>query len=290
MNFKKVGMIAKENSIDYKHLFEQIIRVLKQYDIEIILTEYLASLFPSGYTIKDISDFPQDIDLCIVFGGDGTFLYASRVLYGYAVPLAGINLGRLGFLTEIPEDKASKAIEEILIGNYILDHRFMLKSTIMKDNIPLFKNYALNDIVITNKTVARVIELDCYINDYPLTTYVADGIIISTSTGSSAYGLSVGGPVINPKVKAILIAPISPHSLNHRPLVIPEDSVITVPLTGSYKELIVTIDGQVAHSISKEMLLKVQASSKPLQIVHAKDRNYYDILKEKLHWGIGNAY
>lgn len=288
--FKRIGIIAKNNSSDYKTLYKSIFDLLLSYDAKIILTDYIASIFPSDHAKRDISIFPEDIDLCIVFGGDGTFLYAARVLYGFSVPVIGVNLGRLGFLTEISTEKASSSIEEILKGDYILDSRHMLKSTISDKTKILFQNYALNDIVVTNKTVARVIELDCHINDHPLTTYVADGIIISTTTGSSAYSLSVGGPVINPKVKALLICPISPHSLTHRPVVIPEESVITVPLTGEKKGLVVTIDGQVAHTVEKDLLLTVKVSSRPLNIIHAKSRNYYDILKEKLHWGIRNAY
>lgn len=290
MGFNRVGVIAKQNSSNYRGLYEKVFGLLNAYETEIVLTDYISTLFPDSYQKKDIADFPESVDLCIVFGGDGTFLYASRILYGYSVPLTGVNLGRLGFLTEIPAEKACSALKEILEGNYVLENRYMLKGSITKNNKLIHENYALNDIVITNKAVARVIELDCHINNLPLTTYVADGIIISTGTGSSAYALSVGGPLMNPKVKALLIAPISPHSLTHRPLVIPEDSVITVPLPGSKKGLIVTVDGQVAHILEEDAELTVVTSPKPLQIIHAKSRNYYDILKEKLNWGIGNAY
>ncbi len=289
MIFKRVGIIAKNNSAKYTDLYKKVFEILRKHGSEIILTDYISSLFPV-MDKTDIDNFPLEIDLCIIFGGDGTFLYASRLLYGHDVPLAGVNLGRLGFLTEISADRICTALAEILEGNFIMDFRLMLKGIISKDGNILHENYALNDIVVTNKTVARVTELDCYINSLPLATYIADGIIISTSTGSSAYSLSVGGPIINPRVKALLIAPISPHSLTHRPLVIPEDSIVTINLTGNHKNLIVTSDGQVAHSIEDDMLLTVRAASEPIKIIHAESWNYYEILKEKLHWGIGNAY
>ncbi len=289
MKFKRIGIIAKDNSESYRELYERVFALIRRQGSEILLTEYLSLLFPSMEK-ADIKDFPGAIDLCIIFGGDGTFLYASRILYGHDVPLAGINLGRLGFLTEIPADMACITLEEIIKGNYSIDTRLMLESTITEDDRLIYRNYALNDIVVTSKTVARVIELDCHINGLPLTTYVADGIIISTTTGSSAYNLSVGGPVVNPRVKALLISPISPHSLTHRPLVIPEDSVISVPLSGTQKNLIVTADGQVAHCIRDDLTLTVKSARKPIPIIHARSRNYYDILKKKLHWGIGNAY
>lgn len=233
--------------------------------------------------------FPADImaaistcDLIIAFGGDGTFLGIARKVHHFNIPVLGVNLGRLGFLTDIDQKTLHTHLSAILEGDVNYEERFLLKASIDGD----LRSFAMNDVVIHKTELSRLIEIDVYVNDHYLSTYRADGLILATPTGSTAYSLSTGGPIMYPSLPAIVISPICPHTLSHRPLVIPSNCKIDVVTSDREKEPVhVTCDGQELFSLSNGEQLTIEPSSHPLTLLHAKDYNYFSILREKLNWG-----
>lgn len=225
--------------------------------------------------IFSIDNFKKDVDIALSIGGDGTFLKAARFYSKSNTPILGLNAGRLGFLTQAGKDEIDSVIEKLKSKDYAIEKRIMIKSGLKS---------ALNDIVIKGVNSNRTSTLDLYINDKKLCSYVADGLIISTPTGSTAYSLSAGGPVISPKVNCFLIIPICPHTLNTRPLIVPVDEKITVKTTGENEKLHVSYDGQVASIQNGKVEIEKNKNCAKLIILNQQKDKFYDILKEKLNW------
>lgn len=230
----------------------------------------------SNSCVFSTDDFKKDIDLAIVIGGDGTFLRAARFYCAFNTPVLGFNVGRLGYLAQAGKKEVESVIEKLNADDFEIEDRLMLKA---------LNNTALNDIIVKGENRARTSTLDLFINDKFLCSYVADGLIISTPTGSTAYSLSAGGPIVSPKLECFLIIPICPHTLNTRPLVIPTTEKITVK-NHENKPLSVSFDGQV-ETLSKEAVtIEKNENSAKLLILNKQKDKFYDILKEKLHWSI----
>jgi len=289
MAFQHIAVIAKKGSTHYRDFYQRLLQFIRDSHRRVTCCTYLTGLL--GLKGSDHgNDRLAQADLCIVCGGDGTFLHANRLLHTHQAALIGINLGKLGFLTEVPVEHTFEVLTDVFNGNYEIEERLMLEACIMHGDAVLSKDQALNDVVITNSQIARIIDIDCYVDGYPLTTYVADGVMVSTPTGSSAYALSAGGPVMAPHLRVLLITPICPHSLSHRPLVVSPRACITMQYDNPDKETLVTIDGQVSHPFAHDKRIVIKQSDYRATIVHPKGRNYFDILKSKLKWGMGNAY
>jgi NAD+ kinase len=224
-------------------------------------------------------------DLYVVIGGDGTLLMAARAIAARPRPILGINLGGLGFLTETGPDEMEALLGQVLAGRYALDRRIGLQVSVVRAGKTVMRQVTLNDAVINKSALARIIEIGLTIDRDLVTTYKSDGLIISTPTGSTAYSLSAGGPIVHPNLKAFLITPICPHTLSMRPLVVPDDSVAEITLRTGDSEVYLTLDGQVGHPLKMKDRVRVRRSRQPILMVRAPGKSYFEVLRHKLHWG-----
>lgn len=227
---------------------------------------------------------PEGTDLIIVLGGDGTLLSAARVVAGRDIPLFAVNLGHLGFLTSIQVDDLYPALEQVLQGEQRIGKRSMLDCELLRDGKTMATYSALNDVVVTKSELARMIDLDAWVGDHFVAAYKADGLIIATPTGSTAYSLSAGGPVIFPSVAAFCITPICPHTLTNRPVIVPNNQVIRI-LNHSAEGTFLTIDGQVGEPLHSGDIVVCRASPHFIQLIRPPKALFFDVLREKLKWG-----
>lgn len=227
------------------------------------------------------------VDMILILGGDGTLLSVARLVEGTDIPILGINLGSLGFLTEVTLNELYTVLEDVLEHKYTVDHRLMLKSTVRRETQLHPQTAALNDVVIKCGTHPKMIRLDIFVNKQFVTHLQGDGLIIASPTGSTAYSLSSGGPIIHPSVNAILLTPISPHMLSNRPIVISDNKKVEVVIQTEGKNPAVTFDGQVSFPLQKGDVVEVTKSEKCLKLITSPKRDYYQILREKLKWGEG---
>lgn len=240
----------------------------------------------SGKEKKQHFEFP-DITMAFVIGGDGTFLGAARYFSPYNIPLFGINTGRLGFLSQLTPSGIVKGFEKIIDGSFTIEERLMIKSYTSLDETKV--KTALNDLVIKGGDVSRTLQLFLYINNKHVCDYIADGLIISTPTGSTAYTLSAGGPVVVPELDAFVIVPICPHTLTTRPIVIPANENITVKIKSDFEFVYVTSDGQENIKITGNDTIIIQKCDYKALLIHLEDdeeSGFYSLLRKKLHWGV----
>lgn len=257
--FKKVGIIYNS---DVSESLNLALKLKNKLDNSILICA---------------DDMVQDVDLAIVIGGDGTFLKASRFYATTSTPILGFNVGRLGYLAQAKPDEVDVVLEKLKTSDFEIEKRLMLKAK---------GATALNDVVIKGVNCARSSTLDLCINDKKLCSYVADGLIISTPTGSTAYSLSAGGPVVSPEVECFMIIPICPHTLNMRPVVIPVNEKITIKNHEKQEKLNVSFDGQVDIIVDNEITIEKNENYAKLLVLNYKKDKFYDILKEKLHWSL----
>ncbi len=233
-------------------------------------------------------DLPRECDLIVVLGGDGTLIgVAGRIAAaGTDVPILGVNYGSLGFLTEITLAELYDALEATLQGRAVLETRAMLTARTMRENALFAEHAVLNDIVITKGALSRIIEISVMVGEAPVTRFRADGLIIASPTGSTAYNLAAGGPIVHPTVDAMLLTPIAPHTLTNRPVVIPASSDVHVrPIMDPQDEVFVTFDGQRGFELHENDLITVRRAPRPVRIVKSSRRSYFELLREKLKWG-----
>jgi len=233
----------------------------------------------------DRATIGKECDLVIVVGGDGTLLNAARSLNASDVPILGVNLGRLGFLVDVSKEQIEETLDKVLGGQFVEEPRILLHTTIDRGGEILSENNAFNDVVIHKSHVARMIELECYVDQKFLSTMRADGLVISSPTGSTAYALSSGGPILHPSLNAIALVPICPHTLSNRPLVVSGDSQIMVKVCDhEQSEVLVTCDGQIGLSLQIGDVLRINKTDHPVRLIHPEDYDFFDILRAKLHW------
>ena len=246
---------------------------------------------PAGRPTVSRDDLPNACDLLVVLGGDGTLIgMADRIAgAGSDVPILGVNFGSLGFLTEITLPELYDALEATLEGRATIEPRAMLAARTSRGNHPFADHLVLNDIVITKGALSRIIEITVSVGDDTVTRFRADGLIIASPTGSTAYNLAAGGPIVHPAVDAMLLTPIAPHTLTNRPVVIPASSEVHVrPIMEAGDEVFVTFDGQSGFPLQPGDLVSVRRAPRPLRIVKSANRTYFDVLREKLKWGGDN--
>lgn len=261
-------------------VIQRILDFFADKDARIIMPLEEARFFRrAGYGVPDIENVPTDIALSI--GGDGTLLGVCRRYSHHAVPVCGINIGTLGFMADIELDELEKKLQKILDGDYIIEHRLLLAGYVISDGKRRFLGHAINDIVVKGG-VARMLYLGLTINQSHLLDYKADGILVSTPTGSTAYSLSAGGPIMNPNVRALIVTPICAHTFNLRPLVIREDDTVHIQIARVQQDIIVTFDGQQVFRLLPGDEVIVQKSDAQADIVKFEDKDYYQILRTKL--------
>jgi NAD+ kinase len=225
-------------------------------------------------------------ELVVVLGGDGTLISVARLFSGRDVPILGVNLGSLGFLTEITVEELYTRLEKVLEGNPRVSERMMLEVTLHREGQQIEKCHVLNDMVINKGALARIVDLETKVNRHFLTTYKADGLIISTPTGSTGYSLSAGGPIIHPLMSCIVITPICPHTLTNRPIVVTDESIISITVASSFDEKVyLTLDGQVGFELREGDSVEVRRALKTTALVMSRSRDYFEILRTKLKWG-----
>ncbi len=232
------------------------------------------------------SELPDLVDLMVVLGGDGTLLSVARLVGDREVPILAINLGALGFLTEVILDEVYPVLEKVTEGDYSLDERSLLEAHVHRQGERIAQYRVLNDVVIHKGTLARIIELETFIEEYYLTTYKADGLIISTPTGSTAYSLAAGGPIVHPSLPAIILNPICPFTLSQRPLVIPDSlGKVSVTLLTENEDVFLTLDGQVGFALRVRDTVEVRKAPHAIKLIKSPYRNYFEVLRAKLRWG-----
>ena len=230
-------------------------------------------------------ELTQKVDLILVLGGDGTMIATARMLNDCEVPVIGVNYGGLGYLAEFRIEELFTALESILAGDYKLEKRVMLAVELRRSDELVTKNRVLNDVVMNKSALARIIHIETYLNNQFVNSFRADGLIVSTPTGSTAYNLSAGGPIIFPTMNTVVITPICPFTLSNRPIVVPDDSVIEVRLMTEKEDVALTLDGQVGFPIQAHDRVIIRKSNTTFNLVQPKNRNYFDLLRDKLRWG-----
>ncbi|MCW8891806.1 MAG: NAD(+)/NADH kinase [Deltaproteobacteria bacterium] len=281
---KKIGVFAKKNHPDAEQIAIDICARFKQEDIDVLLEDSLAEQIGqiNGYAKEDI---PKQVDLIIVLGGDGTLISVARLVGGKNVPIVGVNLGRLGFLTEITRDELPAMLDNLIRGEYQVSERMMLDAFIRRDGEIVGQYTVLNDVVINKGALARIIDLKTYVDGRPLSSYKADGLIVSTATGSTGYNLAAGGPIIYPEINSLLISPICPHMLTNRPVVIWSRSVIEIEVKFEDDVVFFTADGQVGRKLLPGDRVEVRRSESITRLVNSPSKDYFEILRTKLSWG-----
>ena len=276
----RVGLIVKPHAPDIDKILKELVRFIEKRGLNCLLEEDAALKLDRSDGIKR-EDIPDQSDLVVVLGGDGTLLSIAHLAAHKNVPVLGVNLGSLGFLTEVPLDEMYLALESYLDGNdKIVSPRQMLEVLARGQT-----DYVLNDVVINKGALARMIQCAMWINEKEITVPRSDGLIISTPTGSTAYSLSAGGPIIQPYIPAIIIAPICPHTLSFRPMIISSDSKIKIQILTTGEKSYLTLDGQRGSLMERNEIIKVRNSRFKLSLISSPERNYFDLLQEKLGWG-----
>lgn len=280
---KTVHVVCKHDKKDALEIAGEIIRRFGDGN-RIVLEEEAASRM--GYADKfEREHVGEGADVIVVLGGDGTLLSVSRHGKGSDVPVVGVNLGGLGFLTEISVEEFATTLDKVLKDDFTISKRSMLDVRVVRDGDPIFDITILNDAVITKDALARIIDIETYVNEEYLTTYKADGLIVSTPTGATGYSMAAGGPLIYPTLANLIVTPICPHTLTNRPIILPESVVIRAVLKSMNEKVILTLDGQVGFPLEYADEVTVKKSSHFVHLVKSSSRGYFEILRTKLKWG-----
>jgi len=285
MSQRSVGIIYKHH---YEPAKEQALKLeqwLRERGIT-VFSEEMGATAAMNACFEEPSFVPREVQFVVVLGGDGTLLGAARKVARYGVPILGVNLGGLGFLTEIPLRKLYPAVELMLEGRLEVETRLMLEAMVVRQDTETCRFLVLNDVVINKGALARIIDLDVFINDQFLTTFRADGLIVSTPTGSTAYNLSAGGPILYPTMSSFILTPICPFTLTNRPILLPESHVVSITLSKRGEERVsLTFDGQVGFDLFQGDKVMIQKAKEKLKLIKSPDQSYFEILREKLMWG-----
>lgn len=284
---KNVGLFGKFGETEVADDIDKLAKFLSGRDLGVVLDDSAIKLLPkSDYKHFPLLEMGKHIDLAIVIGGDGTLLNVARALAGDQVPLIGINLGRLGFLTDISANTMTDEIGKILDGDYETEQRFLLQAEVMRAGNIVHITSALNDVIVNKGELARLIEFETFIDGEFVNSMRADGIIVNTPTGSTAYALSAGGPILQPTLPAIGLVPICPHTLSDRPIVVNNNCVVEIVMTepGDQRAYL-TFDGQVSFSLEVNDHIYIRKMETPIELLHPSGRNHYSVLRAKLHWG-----
>lgn len=281
----RIGIIGKTDKNEVFEITKELSDWLNERGIKVYVEKELGTAIGHPNSVLR-TELPELVDVVVVFGGDGTFLRVARLVCKYDIPILGVNLGGLGFLTEIRIGELYPMIERIISGEYSVEKREMLYATIHRGSTDqIGKFIVLNDVVINKGAVARIIDLALYINGSHVTNFRADGIILSTPTGSTAYSLSAGGPIVYPTLPLTIITPICSHTLTNRPLVVSSETTIRVIVLSDTPDTYLTLDGQVGVTLKVGDVIEIMKSDRSVKLIKSPFRDYFTILKTKLMWG-----
>ena len=284
-NFSKVGLISKSNDLSVSETLNNVYNLLQEKGLKVLLDTSTRGLLGGPITV-DIETIAKECDLAVVIGGDGTLLHAAREMVNADVPLIGVNRGRLGFLVDVSPEDGLHELSDIIDGDYLQEERLMLNCWLTRHGEIIHQALAFNDMVMRTKNVLQIIEFEISINGSFVLSQRADGVIVASPSGSTAYSLSSGGPIVNPNLPAVVVQPICPHTLSSRPLVVNADSEISVLVTEKktvHAQMV--CDGQVYNDLQNDDIIEVRQHEKAIRILHPSNYDYHAILREKLRWG-----
>ena len=289
-SIKRIGVVVKPHQPDALETLCRLTRWLSDREIQLvglaeIAHEQIKQKTGCAVEIVKNEELARSVDLILVLGGDGTMIATARMIGDAEVPVIGVNYGGLGYLAEFPIEELLAALEAILAGQYQVQKRVMLAVELWRGKELITRNRVLNDVVVNKSALARIIEIEAYLNSQIVNLFRADGLIVATPTGSTAYNLSAGGPVIYPSMNAVVITPICPFTLSNRPIVVPDESSIEVRLMTDKEEVALTLDGQVGFPLQVNDRIVISKSNTSFNLVQPPNRNYFDVLRDKLKWG-----
>ena len=278
---KTVGVILRPKSPEIKDSYSRLEQIFNSHSIKVLLETKSANMI--GLPGQEFESICSEADMLVTLGGDGTLISTVRKSFDFDIPILGVHAGNLGFLADLSLDEVDSFVKKIKKGEYVLDERAVLEATVIKDSKE-FKMYAFNDIVLTRTRVSNMIHVETLVDSKSFNTYYGDGVIVSTPTGSTAYNLSAGGPVLFPMTNVFALTPICPHSLTQRPVVLP--GKYAIEMKTSEERALIIIDGQDMHELGLGESVHIKLASKTIKLLHKEDFNYSDVLKDKLGWGI----
>jgi NAD+ kinase len=286
----KVGIVAKSHLRAAIPHLQEIAAWLQARGVEPIFEAATAALLPDAAPVRVLERQPlaREVDMVVVLGGDGTLLSMANCIgvAGSAIPILGVNFGSLGFLTEVTLPELYQSLEAALAGAARVEERMMLRGSLLRGGAAFADHIALNDVVVSKGARSRMIDLSVWVGEEFVTRVKADGLIVATPTGSTAYNLSAGGPIVQPMLDALLLTPIAPHTLTNRPIVIPAASPVRVqPHLEERAEVFVTFDGQDGFQVQADDEIRIRRADQPMRLIRPSTRSYFEVLREKLKWG-----
>lgn len=277
-----IGILVNKGKPKARVVLKELILLLEERKAGVRLEPDIAESLERKDLALAVDEFPGVVDLVFVLGGDGTLLGVARQLAPHRIPILGINLGYLGFLSEAEPDRLSHAVDRVLAGDYTIEHRMMLDAEVVRNGKTLERSVALNDVGIAKGSFSRMITSTVFMDGEYLGTYSGDGLIVSSPTGSTAYSLSCGGPIVWPGVRCILLTPICPHTLTARPMVLPAECMLEIKVSATHHDLGLTIDGQLGYRLKVDDIIRVKVSRFVTSLVKWKERTFFEVVRKKL--------
>jgi NAD+ kinase len=281
---QRIGIYAKRNHPAAVKVAGELSAWLQERGIAVFLEKPLAEAMGVGPGYPG-NDLPAMVELIVVLGGDGTLISVARQVGSLCIPILGVNLGSLGFLTEVTLDELYPALERVLQGEFAVSNRMMLKAVVRRGGQEIGQYRVLNDVVINKGALARIIDMKVWVDDAYLTTFKADGLIIATPTGSTAYNLAAGGPIIYPGLHCLVISPICPHMLTNRPIIVADESVIRIEVKFQDEDVAFTADGPVGMPLQGGDVVELRKSKSITRLIKSPSKDYFEVLRAKLRWG-----
>lgn len=282
---RSAGIVCKPLKDVVSSMVPALVAWLRERQIEVLVDAETACCIDPGAPVLPREQLAENVDLLIVLGGDGTLLSAARALKGHKVPILAVNLGGLGFLTSVTRDELYPLLERVVRGEHQLSQRMMLMAQTIRNGDVAEQQVALNDAVINKAALARMLDFDVYVDGAQIGRYRADGLIVATPTGSTAYSLAAGGPIVHPHLDAFVITPICPHMLTNRPLVIPDTSHVEIDIAAAEEPVYLTLDGQVGFQLQSKDRVVIDKSQSRVYFVQSPQKSYFEVLRSKLRWG-----
>ena len=279
---EQVGLIPNPTKDKALQITKEVINWLTDHDIDYLVKNESARLVGASNKAASCAEMIDRVDLVIVFGGDGTFLNTARDFFDVQMPILGVNLGSLGFLTDIQLAELETALEKLLVGDFDIEERMMIEAEVIREGEVIEKLAAINDIVITKGAFSRLIKLETYIDGEYLTTYPADGVIVACPTGSTAYSLSAGGPIVNPNLKSLILTPICPHTLHARSIVTSAEEDIEIIVVSEHEDVVLTVDGQEGIELASADKVIIKGSELATELIKLENYHFYKVLRTRL--------
>jgi NAD+ kinase len=285
MPINRIGIVSKPKKAEIREIVPPLLKWLRDRNIEAFIDKETGAIIDSSEKCLTRNEMPGKVDLLIILGGDGTLLAAARALNRKTVPILAVNLGGLGFLTVISRDEIYPTLENVLAGKFHCERRVQIEAEIIRADEVIASFLALNDVVLNKGAIARILDFDLLVDGRFINTYKSDGMIVCTPTGSTAYSLAAGGPIMAPTVEAFIVTPICAHTLTNRPLVLPDTVTLEVAVKSQREVAYLTVDGQVGIAAHSEDIIRMKKAPSGVDLIQPPQRNYFEILRQKLKWG-----